>query len=428
MKQIALGTGLAPDVAIVDGLVYVAYGVTVPALVLFVLTLDGVEVRRQPFSEGFFNSFPRFGGRWLAYKRNHDWRAAALNLVNGESRVFEGTADGNYGLAVNDALGLVAYQNGAGYPIRFGSLFSGSSRPTLLSGAPDGLDTFVSDTEVTLRKDTRQSVPGMFYPVRAGDLTVGELPDLALNTPPRGAAVLLDGDDVRAVFAHQDAPTPRCASDGTVYAIVSGGPAGVRLWLGTAADLRSLPLASSIQPTPQPPPPIHIPPSPPKPEPPVSIPNQIDLVKSIRAKYPRTAPGSSPLGEDAWRCIVEIAQRTGTWVFRKDGGERCFIPAGLLLKYPNGVSINRTIIGRGAAGTQWIKVLGDGEGTAFPIWNVGDTPADGEYVDVSGIVLNPQQPPTQPPPTQPPPSSDLAARVAVLEQKYDRIINALHGV
>lgn len=156
-------------------------------------------------------------------------------------------------------------------------------------------------------------------------------------------------------------------------------------------------------------------------EPPVSIPSQIDLVKRIRAKYPRHSPGSHPLGEDAWRCIVEIAQATDTLVFRKDSGENCRIPAGLLAKYPDGVSINRTIIGRGAFGNQWVKVLGDGEGTAFPIWTNGDTPANGEYVDVSAIELDGAEPKEDPDPDPDPKPGDLEQRVAALEKRQTRV-------
>lgn len=185
-------------------------------------------------------------------------------------------------------------------------------------------------------------------------------------------------------------------------------------WL-TRAEMRSLPVVSPSPSTPHPAPTPE-----PKPEPIPMPDSQIDLVKRIRAKYPRSNPGGHPLDRDsdAWRCIVEIAQATGTLVYRKDWGENCRIPAGLLPQYPGGVSINRTIIGRGRFGNQWVKVLGDGEGTAFPIWNVGDTPADGEYVDVSSINLGgaPQpKPEPEPEPEPQPVPGDLEARVARIE-------------
>lgn len=116
--------------------------------------------------------------------------------------------------------------------------------------------------------------------------------------------------------------------------------------------------------------------------------DNLQTVKDVRKKYPRSNPGGSPLGVDAWRCIVEIAQKIGAKVFRKDGGDNCTIPPGVLAAYPSGVSISRTIIGRGMLGTSWVKVLGDGEGAAPAIWSPGNTPADGEYIDVGSVVLD----------------------------------------
>lgn len=246
MKSIVLGTGLFPGVAIVDDLVYVAYGLKPAPLVLVVLTREGTEVRRQTLN-GFDLSFPTFGGRWLAYKRNVDWRPTALNVVDGQSFVFQGQADGNFGLVVNDVLGFVAYQWTNAYQVWLGSLIDGVSHSTPMTGAPDGLSTLASSDQIVLRKDVRTSVPGMLWPVRRGDLTVGELPDFSPGAPPRGAAVQLDGDVLRVAFANQDTPTPSCATDGQTYAIVTGGPQGVRLLLGTRADVQALPLATPLE-------------------------------------------------------------------------------------------------------------------------------------------------------------------------------------
>lgn len=164
----------------------------------------------------------------------------------------------------------------------------------------------------------------------------------------------------------------------------------------------------------------------------MSIPSQIDIVRTVRAKYPRTAPGSSPLGEDAWTAIVDVAKHLGVQVFRKDGGDHTAIPAGVLAKYPGGVGISRTIVGRGVFGNQWVKVFGDGEGAAPAIWSVGDTPADGEYIDVSGVTLPGEvvapPPVVTPPPSTPPSDLDLAARVALLEQWRVALTQALRSV
>lgn len=163
---------------------------------------------------------------------------------------------------------------------------------------------------------------------------------------------------------------------------------------------------------------------PPK-EPPVSE-SEIDTITRIRKLYPRSNPNGHPLNEDAWLAISHVAKALGGLVFRKDGGDNAFIPKGLLSKYPEGVHISRTLIGRGVFGNRWFKVFGDGEGTAFPKWELGDTPADGDYVDVSEIVIpgvvNP------PPPVDPPPSSDTNVRLTTLEWQMRVLLAKLRSV
>lgn len=245
-KPLNFGPGLAPAVTIVDGLVYVAFGVQPDALVVVVLTTAGTIVRREIHPDGFFNAWPRFSGPWIVYKRNHDWRPTAMHVQTGQRWTYPGQADGNFGVVVNAAFNLVAYQWTNTYDIYLGSLLDGDDAPTSMHGAPDGLDALVDPSHVTLRKDTRESVPGMLYPARAGDLIVGERPDA-------GIAVQLEGDERRVALAGQDTPTPSCAaawllpSGDAFYAIVTGGREGVRLLLGSRADLLALPPASSVQ-------------------------------------------------------------------------------------------------------------------------------------------------------------------------------------
>jgi hypothetical protein len=248
MPIITRQPGLAPACSFVDGLLYVAYGIDPGALVLDVFTPQGALVRSTTLDGGFFDSFPVFGGRWLAYKRTADWRAVAVNVVNGETATF-GEADGNWPIVVNDALGLVAWQQGRGYAIWLGSLITADAHQNGQAGAPDGLSVLTDGGEVVCRKDVRMSVPGMFYPVSAGDLTVGERPE-------GGVAVQFAGGALRVAFAGQDTPTPSCATDGMLYAIVTGGPQGVRVLVATAAELAGLPTsAPSPTPVPQPAPP-----------------------------------------------------------------------------------------------------------------------------------------------------------------------------
>lgn len=268
MNPIIVGTGFAPAVTIVDGKVYVAYGTIPHAVVLVTLTTAGVELDRETLLGGFDQSYPRFDGPWLTYRQDetHGYAAVALNVVTRQFWAF-GAAGGTYCLAVNAALGLVAYewkQVGLPWFIELGRLSDGMAYPTSMSGAPDGLDSILAVDRVTLRKDTRNDVAGMYYPVRSGDMTVGERPDRWLNAPPEGAAALLDGQGMRIAFLNQNAPTPRCATDGSTYAIVTGGDPAVRLWLGSQSDVLALSLPSSA-PMPVPP----IPPQPPTPAPPV---------------------------------------------------------------------------------------------------------------------------------------------------------------
>jgi hypothetical protein len=148
---------------------------------------------------------------------------------------------------------------------------------------------------------------------------------------------------------------------------------------------------------------------------------ELEIVQAIRAKYPRNNPGGWPLGEDAPWALIEVAQRFDAQVYRKDSGEHCFIPKGVLAAYPDGVFVNRAIIGRGALGNRWYKVFGDGEGEAPAIWRLGETPADGEYIDVSAVVLPGHEAPPLVPVPAPAPDGDLKARVEALEAWKARV-------
>jgi hypothetical protein len=285
MDPINLGPGLAPAVTIVDGRVYVAFGVQPDALVLVTLTRAGTVLSRTLYLEGFFDSWPRFSGPWLAFKRGGDWRPVALNVVTGQRWVYRGQADGNFGVIASADLNLVAYQWTASYDIHLGSLLDGDDAPTSMHGAPDGLDELLDRSLVTLRKDTRLSFPGMLYPVGAGDLTVGELADDP-GRPNGGIGVQLIGDLLRVALPGQDAPTPSTDTDGDTYAIVTGGPLGVRLLLGSRADVGGLsPVEKEPGPVNNVPPAAD--PAPPDPEPLPPVPPPADPV-------PPHHPGPTP--------------------------------------------------------------------------------------------------------------------------------------
>jgi hypothetical protein len=336
--------GLAPAVTIVDGLVYLAYGIDPGALILEVFTPTGALVKSTSLPGGFFDSFPVFGGRWLAYKRTGDWRAVALNVVDGQTLTFT-EADGNWPIAVNDALGLVAFQQGRGYAVFLGSLVDGSATPAAAMGAPDGLSALTDDMRLVLRKDVRLSVPGMLYPVRARDLVVGERPE-------GGVAVQVDGDVLRVALVGQDTPTPSCACDGALYALVTGGPQGVRLLLGSPTDVLALPTAASLvvpAPAPAPPPPAPQPaPRPvpaPTPKPPAPAPK------------PSPVPAPAPAPVPSTRFPPARVRRGGSM----------FVSAKLGQKY----------IGVDPGGQQF-----KGQGVTFPVYHDRAQPGEWERIEL----------------------------------------------
>lgn len=253
--------------------------------------------------------------------------------------------------------------------------------------------------------ETYSSTFGVWEWSRYRDLMIGQ------DHEGRGA-VVWDGSVLR-LLEPGDCRFIRVQGDGERVAISFWTPEDhcAVIIQTTLAELRNLPMISASLPAPSP---VPIPVPPPKPEP-VPVTNQLDTVKRIRAQYPRSNPGGAPLGEDAWIAIVAVAQAVGARVFRKDGGDHVFAP-------PLNHFISRTIIGRGTLGNQWVKVFSDGEGAAGAIWNVGDTPADGEYLDVSGVVL--PGAPLPPPPVELPPAGDVEARLTALEGQL-RALRAL---
>lgn len=136
---------------------------------------------------------------------------------------------------------------------------------------------------------------------------------------------------------------------------------------------------------------------PPPPPPPVKM-DYLSIIKLVRAKYP------TPLGSKHWMFLVDVAQKTDTLLFRKEGGTNVLIPS-------LGLHVSGDIIGRGSLGNAWADILGDADGAATPTFNL--TPgAGGEYVDVSGVTLEDAG---DPPPPPPPPDKSLSDRVSFLE-------------
>jgi hypothetical protein len=139
----------------------------------------------------------------------------------------------------------------------------------------------------------------------------------------------------------------------------------------TLAELRALPFVGTVPPV----------------EPPVST-DYLETNKRVRAKYPRSNPGGSPLGGDHAAYLVDLAQQTGTLLYEKKDSNSVAIPG-------TGTTVSLDVVGRGTMGDNWADVLQDSEGQAVPIWNV-TAGAAGTYIDVSGIPI-PGEPGTIPP-------------------------------
>ena len=236
--------------------------------------------------------------------------------------------------------------------------------------------------------DSTYSGPPLWEWTQVGDIKIGQGgPD----APDEG--VRLVGPDGVLRYINRDvARFIRVNAVGDLFAIcylrLNDG-ANVRV-LCSRAELLAMPPVALGQPGP----PIQEPP-------PVTIPNYRSVVERIRAKYP------TPLGARHWEFLVELAQATGTLLYRKNSGTNILIPA-------LGVRVNQNIIGRGTMGDAWADVLTDAENTAAPTWDA-HAGASGEYVDVSSVVLpgDGVPPVTTPPPITPPPDlSDLDAIIS----------------
>lgn len=142
-------------------------------------------------------------------------------------------------------------------------------------------------------------------------------------------------------------------------------------------------------------------PAPPPQTPPQPEPAPMDylaIIQDIRRDYP------TPLGARHGEFLVEVAQATGTQLYRKEDSNSVLIPA-------LGKRVSLDIIGRGSLGNQWADILGDSEGLAIPVWQLHDD-ADGEYVDVSQVEL---------PGELPDPGTPIPNPGMTLEQRVDAI-------
>lgn len=193
----------------------------------------------------------------------------------------------------------------------------------------------------------------------------------------------------------------RATRDGDRVAIAFVRSDGAVLIQTTMAELRALPVVG-MTPAPSPSP------SPsPTPEP---IPmNHLATVQRIRATYP------TPLGARHWEFLVEVCQATGARLFRKDGGDHCWVP-------PLNRFVSLDVIGRGALGDVWVDILGDAEGLAVAAWDAHQG-AGGEFLDVSGIVLPGHAPAPSPiPDPSPTPAPTPAPAPPQSHPSYDAMM------
>jgi hypothetical protein len=186
-----------------------------------------------------------------------------------------------------------------------------------------------------------------------------------------------------------------CDGEQAAIAIWKPGQGAVIGW-PTLSELRALPPVPDFRLP-------NLPPPTPDPEPPSM--DYLQIIRDIRNDYP------TPLGARHWEFLVEVAQATGTQLYRKEDDNSVLIPS--LRK-----RVSLDIIGRGTLGNQYADILYNSEGSADPVFQL-KSPADGEYVDVSQVELPGDLPPAPLPPDPPP--GDLESRVRVLEQWMARV-------
>jgi hypothetical protein len=218
MKYVALGAGTLPDVtATPDGAwVYAWQPLNAP----YVQLHDGRRLLCGDDQLAFVRLGYAAGGVCVAWRGLASY-AYLVRLGVSETARTLGPTGGNCPLAVDN--GVVAWQAPT-LVTRRATIAELSALPDVDRWTPTGLCTA---QPLTYIDDVRTSEPGMYNPVRAGDLVVGEC-----LTSGGVLCRLTDGREL-LLWPNQDTVTPRCAAtlDGGRFAVCTWGKEGVRVAL-----------------------------------------------------------------------------------------------------------------------------------------------------------------------------------------------------
>lgn len=233
-----LGSGWFSDVAFFNGRLYLIGGFDVPGGVeVRVYRMDPADlgtpelVMAHPIGEGYGYGriYASDGSLWWAY---HTGQIGVFERLGSDGDVALDPCQNSSPVCFGD--GSFAWQGAAaeGWPVSVRRLSDGVLRERVRQGQGTGLSRVVGERVVTIDED-RLALAGATIPAFAGDLAVGEGPD--------GGVLWRLPDASGIVWPGTFTGTPRCAADGDLRAITTGGgPAGVRVFCGATSELRAL--------------------------------------------------------------------------------------------------------------------------------------------------------------------------------------------
>ena len=136
-----------------------------------------------------------------------------------------------------------------------------------------------------------------------------------------------------------------------------------------------------------------------------TIPNRLDLVERVRARYPTPLGGSHASFLIATAGLVEVETGLNCGLLRK--------PGGTVIRLPDGTTVSQDFLTfKFANGEVWgVDILADGEGEARPTWGTPEQFPPERFYDVAGGA------PPDPPPPDPPPSDEIPAAVKAYVDK-----------